>query len=218
MPPPHRSCRPAAWPDFRKLASFFQACNSKHLLPPPRHRMHGRRLRGSIGSGINKHLNAIRKAGAGSLFAPTKVTNRVRAIAADPTQSSLTGGCFDPRIIRICTEFAVQKARPAGRNRAGQRLLWMGPFELQTPAKPRHGPWGSASACGRPIVGRKKLKDPHPLLRDPSTANAQTSKPHRGIYRFARRGAHATVKEVLKQAIAASNHWRIIRSGAAQHF
>jgi hypothetical protein len=168
---------------------------------------------------MNKHLNAIRKAGAGSLFAPTKAMNRVRAIAADPTQSSLTGGCFDPRIIRICTEFAAQKAGPAERAQPDRAAVALdGPFELQTPAKPRHGPWGSASACGRPIAGRKKLKDPHPLLRDPSTANAQASNPHRGIYRFARRGAHATVKEVLKQAIAASNHWRIIRKGAAQHF
>jgi hypothetical protein len=41
---------------------------------------------------------------------------------------------------------------------------------------------------------------------------------NRIAHRFARRGAHATVKEVLKQAIAASNHWRIIREGAAQHF
>jgi hypothetical protein len=38
------------------------------------------------------------------------------------------------------------------------------------------------------------------------------------ISRRARRGVHATVKEVLTQAIAASNHWRIIRNGAAQHF
>ena len=35
------------------------------------------------------------------------------------------------------------------------------------------------------------------------------------IYRFARRGVHATVQEVLTRAIAASQHWRIIRGGAA---
>jgi len=61
---------------------------------------------------MNKHLNAIRKTGFGSLFTPTKAMSRMRAIATDRTQSSLTGGCFEPGIIRISTEFCGAEGDP----------------------------------------------------------------------------------------------------------
>jgi len=54
---------------------------------------------------MNKHLSAIRRAGFGSPFTLTKAIRRVRAIAADGTRASLTGGCFRAGNLRIYTEF-----------------------------------------------------------------------------------------------------------------
>jgi hypothetical protein len=150
----------------------------------------GRSFRESIDSGMNKHVSAIRKAGFGGLFTPTKATRRVRAIAAYRTRPSLTGGCFGPGIFRIFTEFGRKSgASPPRRdNRAAQ---------LPSP----EAETGKALVCS------------FFATRRPEDARHQT-----GSSRIcARRGAHATVEEVLKQAIAASQHWRIIRSGATQH-
>lgn len=131
-------------------------------------------------------MNAIRKAGAGSLFAPTKAMNRVRAIAADGTQSSLTGGCFELRIVRICTEFCDSEGEPDGR------------------AQPRR----AASEDARPAS----------IASRPADSKCASVKTASRIYCFAQRGVHATVKEVLTRAIAASNHWRIIRNGPRSTF
>jgi hypothetical protein len=119
---------------------------------------------------MNKHLNAIRKAGFGSLFTPTKAMSRVRAIATDRTQSSLTGGCFEPGIIRISTEFCGAEGGPAG---------WAQPGRA-TSASGRHpGPVAEAAV-------RSRLEDAHAATRIRSFFETRIS-------RFARRGVHATV-------------------------
>ena len=195
---------------------FRSAC-----LPPPRHRRDGRRLRGCIGDGMNKHLNAIRKAGAGSLLLHTKAMNRVRAIAANRTQSSLTGGCLEPRIVRICTEFAAQKASPTGRAQPGRAASASVASRGRRASKAAS--WRSRGVAHVRAAVRSRSEDERRKTRIHSFETCRPCQCARvesasHIYRFARRGGHATVKEVLKQAIAASNHWRIIRNGAAQHF
>ena len=103
---------------------------------------------------MNKHLNAIRKAGFGSLFTPTKAMRRVRAIAADRTRASLTGGCSGPGIFRIYTEFCSAEGEPG---RLGQPGLATSASERpqgsQGSGKPRHSAWGSGCA-GRYGAGR----------------------------------------------------------------
>jgi hypothetical protein len=69
---------------------------------------------------MNKHLSAIRKAGFGSLFTPTKAIRRVRAIAADRTLASLTGGCSGPGIFRIYTEFCSAEGEPGRLGQPGR--------------------------------------------------------------------------------------------------
>jgi hypothetical protein len=81
---------------------------------------------------MNKHVNAIRKAGVGSLFTPTKAMSRVRAIAADRTRASLTGSCFEPGIIRICTEFCGAEGEPG-------RLGATEPGNASARASPKRG-------------------------------------------------------------------------------
>ena len=155
---------------------------------------------------MNKHLNAIRKAGAGSLFAPTKAMNRVRAIAADPTQSSLTGGCFDPRIIRICTEFCGSEGEAGRPGATGPGSGCFGsPLRVADAGERRVMDRGVAHlrAAIRSRVGTK-LKRSASIASRPVDCKCANVKTASRIYRFARRGAHATVKEVLKQAIAAS--------------
>lgn len=109
--------------------------------------MDGRGLRGFIGSGVNKHESANRKAGFGGLLTPTKATRRVRAIAAYRTQASLTGGCFRPGIFRICTEFCGKpEASPAAwDNRAAQRPHAEDQGS-QGSGKPHRGAWVSGCA------------------------------------------------------------------------
>jgi hypothetical protein len=168
---------------------------------------------------MNKHLGAIRKASVGSLFTPTKAMSRVRAIATDRTRASLTGGCFEPGIIRICTEFlrGGTRARPAGAAGSGNVR-----FRRPRGYNPHKTRWrGMTAEASRSIaVGGRRRSDPHPFLlrnRRPLQMRKRQTELSR-ISRFARRGAHATVREVLTRAIAASQHWRIIRSWAAQHF
>ena len=108
---------------------------------------------------MNKHLNAIRKTGFGSLFTPTKAMSRVRAIATDRTQSSLTGGCFEPGIIRISTEFCGAEGDPDPLGATGP-----GNVRVRTPSRTCRG--GRRSIA----VGGRRRSDPHPfLLRNPST-------------------------------------------------
>lgn len=102
-------------------------------------------------------------------FAPTKAMNRVRAIATNRTQSSLTGGCFEPRIVRICTEFCGSESepdQPSATEPGSFRFWWL--FRSQDPAKPRHGAVEQRMSV-RPSDPGRKTKHPHPFLRDPST-------------------------------------------------
>jgi len=107
---------------------------------------------------MNKHLNAIRKTGFGSLFTPTKAMSRMRAIATDRTQSSLTGGCFEPGIIRISTEFCGAEGEPGPLGATGP-----GNVRFRRPSRTCRG--GRRSIA----VGGRKCSDPHPFLRNPST-------------------------------------------------
>jgi len=175
---------------------------------------------------MNKHLNAIRKAGFSSLFTPTKAIRRVRAIAADRTRASLTGGCSGAGNFRIYTEFCSAEGEP-GRlgNRAGQRPLPKGLWDRRGQGSrvtargvPRRASPAGAFAGG--LVQSQSMMETHLLLRNPPVLakRAASKTASSRISRRDRRGAHATVKEVLTRAIAASQHWRIIRSGVAQHF
>ena len=92
-------------------------------------------------------------------LAPTKAMNRMRAIASNRTQSSLTGGCFEHR------------ARPAGRNRPGQRPLSVASSSRRANET---ASWSRGVAHVRAAV-RSRSEDerrrcPHPSLREPSTA------------------------------------------------
>jgi hypothetical protein len=107
-------------------ASSHHACGWERFRKPPLHRADGRGLREFIGSEMNKHLNAIRKAGFSSLFTPTKAIRRVRAIAADRTRASLTGGCSAAANFRIYTEFRSAEGEPG-------RLEATGPGNAQRP-------------------------------------------------------------------------------------
>ena len=103
--------------------------------------------------------------------------NRVRAIAANRTQSSLTGGCFEPRIVRICTEFWGSEGEPDRPDATGPgsvRLRCL--FGSRGERSRVMEPYSSACPRGRQIaVGGRKTKDPHPFLRDLPTTNAQAS-------------------------------------------
>ena len=130
---------------------------------------------------MNKHLNAIRKTGFGSLFTPTKAMSRVRAIATDRTQSSLTGSCFEPGIIRISTEFCGAEGEPDPLGATGP-----GNVRVRTPSRTCRG------------GGRSIAVDADPATRISSffetpckCAMVKTSLSR--ISRFARRGVHATV-------------------------
>jgi len=133
---------------------------------------------------MNKHLNAIRKTGFGSLFTPTKAMSRVRAIATDRTQSSLTGGCFEPGIIRISTEFCGAEGEPDPLGATGP-----GNVRIRTPSRTCRG-GGRPIAFGgcRPATRIRSFFE----TRQPcKCASIKTSLSR--ISRFARRGVHATV-------------------------
>jgi len=157
---------------------------------------------------MNKHLNAIRKAGFGSLFTPTKAMSRVRAIATDRTQSSLTGGCFEPGIIRISTEFCGAEGDPDPLGATGP-----GNVRIRTPSRTCRGGGRSIAFGGcRPATRIRSFFETH-------LANAQASKPRcRASLASLDVACTQQFRKVLTQAIAASQHWRIIRNGAAQHF
>ena len=147
-------------------------------------------------------------------LAPTKAMNRMRAIAAHRSQSSLTGGCFELRIVRICTEFCGSEGEP-------DRPDATGPGSVRFRRPPRIAGAGEAASWSRGAAHvratvRSRSEDERRKTRRPcKCASVKTAS---RVYRFARRGVHATVKEVLTRAIAASNHWRIIRNWATQHF
>lgn len=133
---------------------------------------------------MNKHLNAIRKAGFGSLFTPTKAMSRVRAIATDRTQSSLTGGCFEPGIIRISTEFCSAEGEPGRLGATGP-----GNVRLRRPIQDlsRRRPFDR----GRRTQTQRPASVPS---SNPSTLQMRSVKTELSrISRFARRGVHATV-------------------------
>ena len=167
---------------------------------------------------MNKHLSAIRKAGFGSLFTPTKAIRRVRAIAAYRTQASLTGGCFGTGIFRIYTEFLRRgrRTRPAGatgpstpasgglRDRRGQgrcrgiaavQDVTGGEGDLISHAA--NTPLNARSPGGLFDRGRgRKTQRPASV---PSSKPVDLAKPQRhnrvvAHLRFGRRGAHATVE------------------------
>jgi hypothetical protein len=180
---------------------------------------------------MNKHLSAIRKAGFGSLFTPTKAIRRVRAIAAYRTQASLTGGCFGTGIFRIYTEFCSAEGEPGRLGQPGRAPRFRRPEGSQGSGKPRHerGVAAAQDGTGReagltphaataPLNarwprglfdrarGRRRI-DPHLfLLRNPSTSQSSIKTELFAQLRFGRRCAHATVQEVLARAIAASKH------------
>jgi len=173
---------------------------------------------------MNKHLSAIRKAGAGSLFTPTKAMSRVRAIATDRTRASLTGGCSEPRIVRIYTEFSGVEGEPGRlgqpglatsasdgpRDRRGQgsHAGERGVRDLTPPRRKRAiGTRVRRAGCSIALEDERR-RDSHPfLLRNRSSSQkAQRQTALSRISRFGRRGVHATVKEVLTRAIAASEH------------
>jgi hypothetical protein len=172
------------------------------------------------------------KGGFGSLFTPTKATRRVRAIAADRTRASLTGGCPEPGFFRIYTEFCSAEgepgrpAQPGRATSASEGLIRIAGDQ----EKPRHGVWGSGCAGGYGAGRRPYSPTPQTAVEPAfagravrSRSRTETQRPasvpsSESIDRFDRRGVHATVQEVLARAIAASQHWRIIRSWAAQHF
>jgi len=120
---------------------------------------------------MNKHLNAIRKAGFSSLFTPTKAIRRVRAIAADRTRASLTGGCSGAGNFRIYTEFCSAEGEP-GRlgNRAGQRPLPKGLWD-------RRGQGSRATARGvaaQGVAGRRVRRRVGPIAVDDGDASASS--------------------------------------------
>jgi hypothetical protein len=103
---------------------------------------------------MNKHLSAIRKAGFGSLFTPTKAIRRVRAIAAYRTQASLTGGCFGTGIFRIYTEFCSAEGEPGRLGQPGRAPRFRRPEGSQGSGKPRHER-GVACRTGRYRAGSR---------------------------------------------------------------
>jgi hypothetical protein len=166
-------------------------------------------------------------------FHSNEAMSRVRAIAADRTRASLTGGCSGGGIFRIYTEF-LQRGRRAGP--AGQPGLATSASERPQGShgsgKPRQGAWGGGwigryaagrrlysprrkraierAFAGRAVRSRSRAKDAETRIGcffgSVELAKAQRQNRVVAHLRFGRRGVHATVREVLTRAIAASEH------------
>ena len=72
----------------------------------------------------------------------------MRAIAADRNRASLTGGCFEPRIIRICTEFCGAEGEPGRLGATGP-----GNVRLRTAFRDRRDQGSQAMARGSSRAG-----------------------------------------------------------------
>ena len=120
---------------------------------------------------MNKHLNAIRRAGFSSLFTPTKAIRRVRAIAADRTRASLTGGCAGTRNFRISTEFCSAEGEPGRLGQPGRATpASERPLGSQGSGKPRHGAWSSRAG----VAGRRVRRRVGPIAVDDGDASASS--------------------------------------------
>jgi hypothetical protein len=126
---------------------------------------------------------------------------------SEPRRPAIAGGC-----LALCTGITRELALPRQISGRGKRPL----------LSPRRKRVVERALAGSAFFDRgrgSRRRAPHlVLLRNQPDRRHSVKTELSRIYRFARRGVHATLQEVLTRAIAASQHWRIIRGGAAQHF
>ena len=162
-------------------------------------------------------------------FTPTKAMRRARAIAADRTRPSLTGGCSRSPIFRISTEFLPDR-RPdtAARGHdlksfgSGSDLAAAGraiAHEVPGVQRHRHCAPSPLTATAAPF-DRARRHELHASTfeasRDASRASVGAAPALRRS--FVGRGALATVSRSVGASIAALQRWRILRAGRRSTF